>query len=221
MVLRKYPGLFTFSAITEKMEVEVITFTVAAIDRVLTLMEQENDHPLALRIAIVGRGPGGFQYNLQFMKESECRPDDVVVDIGAFKVVVDRESAADLKDAVVDWVDEGFRGGFRIDNPNPVWKDPVARQVQEVIDRSINPAIASHGGTVTLLDVKDGVAYIRFGGGCQGCGMVDVTLKQGVETMIRRAVPQIRQVVDTTDHAAGTNPYYQSSRDDGRSPLSE
>ena len=155
------------------------------------------------------------------MKESECRPDDVVVDIGAFKVVVDRESAADLKDAVVDWVDEGFRGGFRIDNPNPVWKDPVARQVQEVIDRSINPAIASHGGTVTLLDVKDGVAYIRFGGGCQGCGMVDVTLKQGVETMIRRAVPQIRQVVDTTDHAAGTNPYYQSSRDDGRSPLSE
>ena len=99
-------------------------------------------------------------------------------------------------------------GGLRIDNPNEGWQDPLARAVQEVIDRQINPGVGSHGGVVTLVDVRDGTAYMRFGGGCQGCAAVDVTLKQGVETTIRNAVPSIQAIVDVTDHDAGVNPYY-------------
>jgi Fe-S cluster biogenesis protein NfuA len=81
--------------------------------------------------------------------------------------------------------------------------------VQDVLDRQINPGVGSHGGVVTLVDVRDGTAYMRFGGGCQGCAAVDVTLKQGVEAALRSAVPEVSAIVDVTDHEAGVNPYYQ------------
>jgi Fe-S cluster biogenesis protein NfuA len=86
--------------------------------------------------------------------------------------------------------------------------EEVRRRVQEVIDSAINPAVASHGGMVRLLDVKGNNIFLEFGGGCQGCGMVSVTLKYGVERLLRDSVPEIGQILDTTDHAAGTNPYY-------------
>jgi Fe-S cluster biogenesis protein NfuA len=89
--------------------------------------------------------------------------------------------------------------------------------VDEVIEHKVNPGIAMHGGQVTLLDVDHGVAYINKSGGCQGCGLANVTLKQGVERMIREAAPEIVQVVDTTQHALGVNPYYRSPQ--GESPL--
>ena len=88
-----------------------------------------------------------------------------------------------------------------------------------MIDSKINPGVASHGGHVSLLDVKDGTAFIRLGGGCQGCGMVDVTLKQGIEVVIREEVPEIQKIVDSTDHAGGTNPYYQPAKGGGSSPF--
>ena len=108
------------------------------------------------------------------------------------------------------------QGSFHIDNPNPawVWDDPLAQSVQDVLTDQINPAIAAHGGWVQLLDVKEDVAYIELGGGCVGCGLVDVTLQQGIEVAIKEAVPAIQAVVDRTDHASGTNPYYQASKAD-------
>jgi len=84
--------------------------------------------------------------------------------------------------------------------------------VQKVLDSEINPAVRTHGGLVTLLEVTDGAAYIEMGGGCQGCGMRDVTLRQGIESAFKRSVPEITQIIDTTDHAAGKNPYYQPSK---------
>ncbi len=96
--------------------------------------------------------------------------------------------------------------------------DPEVAAVHEMLDSQVNPAIAAHGGFIALLDVKDHVAYIRLEGGCQGCGLADVTLKQGVEVALKRAVPSITAVRDTTDHASGTNPYYQPDKG-GVSPL--
>jgi Fe/S biogenesis protein NfuA len=81
--------------------------------------------------------------------------------------------------------------------------------VQQVLDLQINPAIAAHGGSAQLVAVQEDSAYLRLGGGCVGCGMVAVTLKQGIESAIRAGVPEIARVVDVTDHAAGTNPYYE------------
>jgi len=81
-------------------------------------------------------------------------------------------------------------------------------KVQDLVDTSINPAIAAHGGWVELLDVKDSVVYLQMGGGCQGCGAADITLKAGIERLIKEELPEITEVLDTTDHAAGNNPYY-------------
>ena len=75
----------------------------------------------------------------------------------------------------------------------------------------MNPMVAAHGGVVRLLEVKENSAYLEFGGGCQGCGMIDVTLKQGVEVMIKAQIPEIEAIYDVTDHAEGSNPYYNPS----------
>lgn len=89
--------------------------------------------------------------------------------------------------------------------------EQIQAKVQDVFDKQINPAVAAHGGVVRLIDVKDNVVYIQMGGGCQGCGMADVTLKQGIETAVRSAVPEVGDILDVTDHAAGRNPYYTPS----------
>jgi len=196
----------------------MLTITDAAKKKVLAILEGEDQKDLALRVAIRGRGPGGFRYELQFVGAGERGAEDTVVKAGGFDVLVDPDSAPNLKGATVDFLDGVTESGFKIDNPNPLWTDPKAQAVQEVIDSQINPGVASHGGHVALLDVKDNIAYIALGGGCQGCGMVDVTLKQGIEVVLKEAVPEIRQVIDTTDHAAGKNPFYQPSKG-GTSPF--
>jgi Fe-S cluster biogenesis protein NfuA len=85
-------------------------------------------------------------------------------------------------------------------------------RVQAIFDTQINPAVAEHGGHVELLDVRDNKVYIQMGGGCQGCGMADVTLRQGIEATIRREVPEVDEILDTTDHATGANPYYTPAK---------
>lgn len=102
--------------------------------------------------------------------------------------------------------------GVPADQDRPGLQTPEGQAIHQLLEERINPAIAMHGGHITLIDVEGERAYLRLEGGCQGCGMADVTLKQGVEGEIMRAVPSIREVLDVTDHAAGTNPYYQPSR---------
>ena len=101
--------------------------------------------------------------------------------------------------------------------PKPGLESPVGLGVQRVLAERVNPAVASHGGYIALVDVQEDTAYIRLEGGCQGCGMADVTLKQGVEREILQAVPEITRVLDVTDHAGGSNPYYQPGKG-GMSP---
>jgi Fe-S cluster biogenesis protein NfuA len=84
--------------------------------------------------------------------------------------------------------------------------------VQDLFEKEINPAVAAHGGRFTLLDVQDSTVYVQLGGGCQGCGMANVTLRQGVEARLREVMPELVALVDSTDHASGTNPYYQASK---------
>ena len=84
----------------------------------------------------------------------------------------------------------------------------LATKVQELLDSTINPAVAGHGGYVQLIDVKDNKVYLQMGGGCQGCGAADITLKSGIERLIREELPEVEEVLDTTDHGAGSNPYY-------------
>ena len=101
---------------------------------------------------------------------------------------------------------------WRDATPKPGLETPDGLAIRAILDDSVNPAVAAHGGHIALVDVQDDTVYIRLEGGCQGCGMADVTLKQGIETEIRRAVPSIVNVLDVTDHAGGSNPYYQPGK---------
>jgi Fe/S biogenesis protein NfuA len=85
-------------------------------------------------------------------------------------------------------------------------------RVQELIDTMINPSVAGHGGYVELIDVQDNRVYLQMGGGCQGCGAADITLKAGSERLIKEEIPEVAEVLDTTDHAAGSNPYYTAGK---------
>lgn len=96
--------------------------------------------------------------------------------------------------------------------PNAVDDDTLYEQVAKVFDEQVNPMVARHGGHVDLIDVQDAVVMLRLGGGCQGCGMADVTLRQGIEGMLAQLVPAVRGIVDITDHTSGANPYFQASK---------
>jgi Fe/S biogenesis protein NfuA len=190
----------------------VITITEAAKKKILEIREADERPDLALRIAIMGRGPGGFMYDLQLVPAAQRDPADGRFELDGLTILVDAASAPQLDGAKLDYVEALYESGFDFENPNPLWTDPVALAVQDVIDNQINPQIASHGGFVSLLDVRGDTAYVQLGGGCQGCGMANVTLKQGVEVMIKDAVPGIVNIVDSTDHASGTNPYYKPAK---------
>jgi Fe/S biogenesis protein NfuA len=166
----------------------------------------------ALRVAVRG-SPFAPEYELTRV-DDEPGADDVVLDGGGFRVLVDRESASRLEGSTIDYVERGGEVGFEVQSPNgrpaagAAPSGPLAERVRQVIEQRINPAIAAHGGFITLVDVKDDVVYIEMSGGCQGCGMARVTLRHGVERMIREAVPEVARIEDVTDHASGRNPYY-------------
>jgi Fe/S biogenesis protein NfuA len=185
-----------------------ITMTEAAKERILQVMEAKGLSGHSLRVSIQGRGPTGFQYGMTFEGPDSIQPDDTVVDVGSFTVLIDPNALRHAGGSHIDFKE----GSFQIDNPNPAWDDPRAQTVQELLDSQINPAVARHGGFVQLMDVQDNTVYLLLGGGCQGCGMVDVTLKQGIEVLIKEALPDIERVIDTTDHAGGTNPYYEPAK---------
>lgn len=141
---------------------------------------------------------------------------------GIAKVEVNGYVVTVMQSGNEDWRQIGKRIGSAIRtflNPPPdipegdrLPSEEVRRKVQQVLDEQINPGVASHGGFVELIDVQDNNVYLRLGGGCQGCGAADVTLKMGIERAIREYVPQVEQVLDTTDHQSGQNPYYAPSK---------
>ena len=188
----------------------MVEFTEAAREKITEIIEAKTQEDMMLRMQIMGRGPGGFLYSLRFVPADEKSPDDIELNMESFHVLIDQNSAQNLEGSTVDYKDDNFQRGFSVDNPNPLWEDPTAQSIQEVLDSKINPGISSHGGFVSLVEFKEDTAYIAFGGGCQGCGLVDVTLKQGVEVMILESAPEVQNVVDLTDHASGDQPYYEA-----------
>lgn len=192
---------------------EQVTFTDLAREKLIEVLDEKGLRgQAAVRLAIQGHGPNGLEYAMALEPDGQPEATDTVLDMGDFKLFVDAESAPLIGGATVDYVEELMGGGFQIHNPNPMWSDPVAQGIQELLDSRINPSVRMHGGHVTLIDVKDNLVYVRLGGGCQGCGMVDVTLRQGIEALIKQQFPQIEAVVDTTDHRGGANPYYQPAK---------
>jgi len=193
----------------------MIKITPVARDRFLEVIKAEGREGHGLRVSVSGGGTPRPEFALNFVGPGEAGEADLVEDVGPFKLYVDPDSAKFLEGASVDFIDNLTESGFKVDAPNAGIvgpEGPVAEAVQKSLAEKINPAVQSHGGFVELVAIEDGTAYLRFGGGCQGCGMINVTLKQGVEKVLFEDVPEITKVMDVTDHASGSNPYYQPAK---------
>ena len=195
----------------------MIIFTDEAREHVVSFLEAE-DEELAVRIRLLDSSPLAPRYDLSLIERSEREDDDRVLDLMHFQVVVDSQSAEFLKGATVDWIENLQGAGFMIENPNikPIGGElvegPLADRVRRAIDTQVNPAIASHGGRVSLVDVRDRVVYLEMHGGCQGCGMAAATLAQGIRQTLLETVPEVEEIVDVTNHEAGTDPYFSPAK---------
>jgi Fe/S biogenesis protein NfuA len=191
-----------------------LTVTERAQNVVRTFMEQSGGEAMALRIEARPGGAEGPKFELTLVAEADRAEDDVRVDAGEFSVFVGKESADRLDGATVDFVERVNESGFEIRPAKPGLRvsgppsGELATKVKDVLDAQVNPAVSSHGGEIVLVDVQGTEVFIEMAGGCQGCALSRMTLKQGVERMVRQAIPEITAVHDVTDHGSGENPFY-------------
>ena len=199
----------------------MLNFTDRARTMVRSFMDQSDGELEYLRISMHG-SPVSPSYELTLVGEDEREESEREVELGDFTVLVAESQVKRLEGATVDFVERVNESGFEVrpragattEEPAPrpsggAPSGPIADRVREVLDSEVNPAIAAHGGAITLVDVQDTEVFVEMTGGCQGCAMSRLTLRQGVERMLRQAVPELSAVHDVTDHASGTNPFYE------------
>jgi len=187
----------------------ILNVTEAAADKVRAAKASDGNDDVALRV--IAREDGAkFRYELKLVAVDSKEADDSVVHLDNIDLYLDSESAPRLRGATLDFVEDISGSGLKFENPNKTTlaRDPLAGRVQEVLDERVNPGLAAHGGVVSLVDIQGARVVLSFGGGCQGCGMADVTLKEGVSVQLKQQIPEISEVVDATAHAAGDSPYY-------------
>ena len=199
-------------------EVMIVTDTARA--AVIEIRDREDDaEALALRVEITGAAGIDYAYDLSLEPLAEAVDDDHIHSSGGLTVVVPAASVSRLRGATLDVPSIAGQGGLVIRNPNrpnPLGEmgrleltGDTADKVRQLLDMSINPALASHGGYASLLEVKDdNSVVVTMGGGCQGCAMSQATLSEGIRRAILEAVPEVTDVIDATDHSAGDNPYF-------------
>ena len=205
----------------------MIQLTDGARAKIDALVDGGAVHDPALRIALAPAGPDGEarspldrEYAISLVEREDKQKTEIAINLDGIRVLLNLDTSNLLSGATIDW--SGDDGGFRVETPRAsrpsapagpppgssgAW-GPLAEKVQSVFDALINPRIASHGGAVELVDVADDVIYVRMTGGCQGCAASALTLRQGIERMVREEIPEVRDIVDLTDHEAGVNPYY-------------
>jgi Fe/S biogenesis protein NfuA len=178
------------------------------------LILQQDDEGLALRISVNHAGTPGAGCDLQFCPRGQSMPDDHELKFEGFSMFVAKASVPWLEKAQIDFEEDPTGGQLTIKAPGIKGSEPgkeasLEDRVAWLLQTEVNPSLASHGGRVSLVEITDSKEVVlQFGGGCHGCGMADVTLKQGIEQTLKRNIPEITAVLDATDHQSGTNPYY-------------
>jgi Fe/S biogenesis protein NfuA len=202
----------------------LINITPPALEKVLGFRsgtDQPEDQ--AMWVEITGISGLSYTYTMYLKPIAEAGAQDMVEDHNGLAIVVPEGSVDKVRGATIEWSGDMLQGGLALDNPNgpspavgahaPLdLSGDAAQRVVQVLEQQINPSIAAHGGRADLVAVEEGTAYLRLSGGCQGCGMASVTLNQGIEVALTEAIPEVERVVDVTDHASGTNPYFEAAK---------
>ncbi|MDC0188235.1 NifU family protein [bacterium] len=178
---------------------------------ILEKIDPNADKTQVVEIIVDAKSDRKANYSINFVESLNNSSDKISIEFDNFQILVAKESVPYIEGTEIKINEEKELVAFNPSMSITKISGTVEEQIQHVLDEEVNPMVASHGGVVSLLEVKDSSAYLEFGGGCQGCGMIDVTLKQGVEVMIKEQIPEIEAIYDVTDHAEGTNPYYQPS----------
>ncbi len=179
------------------------------------LLDKQNCEGIAIRVFVLDGGTPKAETCIAFCRPGEEEAEDQIKEFTGFRAFIDKKSIPYLDEAVVDFAKDSMGGQLTIRAPNsrmPKITDDSSLEdrVNYILYNQINPGLASHGGHVSLVDLtEDNVVVLRFGGGCQGCGMVDATLKDGVEKTLKEQLPQITAVRDVTDHSIQDNAYYK------------
>ena len=192
----------------------MVEITESAQNYLLELLSKQDDRDVGIRIFIADPGTPMAETCIAYCRPGEEQPDYERVEYAGFSAWVDERSKPFLVDALVDYAEDRMGGQLTIKAPNskvPQVSDdsPVEDKINYVLHSQINPGLAAHGGMVSLVEVVEEVAVLQFGGGCQGCGMVDMTLKDGVERTLLEQLPQLKGVRDVTDHSMTENAYFK------------
>ena len=201
----------SYNALYDEIDPTFIDISDEAKSYILEKIDSKGGENQGIEIIIDAKTDRKANYNIHFVDLSDTNSENISIDFENFQIFVSLEGVPYLEGTEIKINEDQELVAF---NPNmsiTKLSGTVEEQIQHVLDEEVNPMVASHGGVVSLLEVKDSSAYLEFGGGCQGCGMIDVTLKQGVEVMIQEHIPEIEAIYDVTDHAEGKNPYYQPS----------
>ena len=201
----------SYDSLIGGVDASFIDISRKAQDHIKKFLNASSEKIQGVSIIIETKTERKANYSIQFIELSDTPTENISIDFENIPVLVSKEVIPYLEGTEVDLNDKGELEAFNPSMSITEISGSVEEQIQHVLDEEVNPMVASHGGVVSLLEVKDHNAYLEFGGGCQGCGMIDVTLKQGVEVMIKSQIPEIEAIYDVTDHAGGTNPYYQPS----------
>lgn len=193
----------------------MIKITESAQEYLSELLRKQDCEGIAVRVFILDAGTPKAETCISFCRPGENQESDELRTYSEFNAYIEQRSIPYLKDAVVDYAKDAMGGQLTIKAPNsrlPQIQDdsPIEDRVNYVLYNEINPSLAAHGGVVTLEEIFEGtVAVLKFGGGCQGCGMVDLTLKEGVEKTLLEQIPQLTEVRDITDHTKRDNAYFK------------
>tara|TARA_B100001250_G_scaffold104214_1_gene87904 strand:- start:8864 stop:9454 length:591 start_codon:yes stop_codon:yes gene_type:complete len=193
----------------------IIKITKSAEEYLSQLIQDKNETDLSIRIFIADPGTPKAETCLAYCKPDEALPDDMILNLDLITVNLEKRSIPFLKDAEVNFDNDTFGGQLTIKAPNARLPNisadsPIEDRINYVIYNEINPMLDSHGGEVSLVEFNaKNEAVLKFGGGCQGCGMVDVTLKDGIEKTLIEQIPEVKAVKDLTDHSIDDNAYYK------------
>ena len=194
---------------------EELTITESAEKYLDELLESQEKDTLGIKIFVSEPGTPRAETCIAYAKEDESLEDYLLIEELSFSLLLEKSSLDFIKDAVVDYSPDKFGGTLTIKAPNaklPQLNEnaSIEEKINYVLYSEINPSLASHGGEVSLVEVVDKeTAVLQFGGGCQGCGMVDLTLKDGVEKTLLEQVDGLKGVMDVTDHSYRENAYYK------------